>query len=427
MKNVLRNQNGFILFYTLFVLGILCLTAETYFIVETNHLRMSSHASDSIHAYYAADAGLADAFMQLKASVIPPAALNVVDNNYPVAGNNQTGSYNVQVTNDGAAWPVYTLTSTGTYHNVAKTLILRVIMTSYSKYGYLSSTEIDPVWGGNWYITGMISTGPTHTNGQFNMYGTPVFTDMVSQVSPAVNYWSGPPADNPDFQKGLTVNAPALNLPTPVSMDGLKTAAAQAQGLSLKGNSTITLMQDGTMNVTNANKAWVNHNIPIPANSALYVTGGSASVQGVLKGKLTIGAENNINISGNIVYKTDPRTDPTSTDMLGLVAQNNAIVTNNGPFNIEIDAYIVALSGQFLVNNFWTFLKGDMIQFGGLTSKLPGGLTGIFNPWTGQMVAGYNQLQYFDTRFHEQVPAWFTPLKDTSNRIVYTKLSLTEI
>ena len=194
----------------------------------------------------------------------------------------------------------------------------------------------------------------------------------------------------------------------------------------LSGNSTLTLIQNGTMNVTNVAKGWVNQNMALPANKALFVENGNATVQGVLKGQLTIGSNKSINIAGNLVYKTDPRIDPSSTDMLGMVAKNNVVVTDQGPFNIEVDGSIVALDGQFMVKNFWTFAKGNMIQYGGLTTKLPGGLTGLFDPGTGQVVFGYNQLQYIDERLQSQIPAWFPPLKDSTGRIVYKKVSFSE-
>ncbi len=421
----LKNQKGFILYYTLLIVGLISLICETCFLVTSNNLKAAGHSSDWVCAYYVADAGLVDAFTQLRAGA-PPGALTVNNTSYPVSPT-ITGSYHVTATGDGGPWPAYNIVSTGTCRTATRRLTLKVKMASFSRYGYFSNTEIDPAWGGNWYIGGMISTGPTHTNGQFNMYGNPDFEGLVTQVNPAVHYWSGPPADNPTYKQGLQTGVPAVAMPNSAAfLNSVSAGAQQSQGLYLTGDSAITFLSDGTMNVTNAGKGWTNQNMPIPANYALFVHNGVASVQGVLKGQLTVGSDTDIHVDGNLVYSTDPRTDPTSTDMLGLVAQNIIKVTDQGPFNIEVDGYLVALNGQFLVNNFWTFAKGDMVQFGGLTSNLPGGLTGLFDPGTGQVVFGYNQLQYYDTRMQNQPPPWFPPLTDAAGRYTYSKISITE-
>ncbi len=424
MRNHRRNEKGFILFYTLIVVGLISLIAETSFLVTTNDLKTAARTADSIRAYYIADAGLAHAFMQLRAQASAPASLTVSSSSYSVGST--SGSYSATATSDGAAWPTYTIVSLGTYNGVPRTLTLRVKMISFSHWGYLSNTEIDPVWGGNWWITGMISTGPTHTNGRFNMWGAPVFEGAVSQVHSSVNYWS-PSTDNPDYQQGLTTGAPSLALPVASDfMTSIQAGAQAAQGMQLTGDSTITLVSDGTMNVTNAARGWTNQNMPIPANGALFVQSGNATVQGVLNGQLTIASDANIYIGGNLIYNTDPRTNPSSTDMLGLVAYNNVYVTDQGPQDIEVDGSITALTGQFQVQNFWTFLKGDLVQYGGLTTKLPGGLTGIFDTSTGQVIHGYNQLQYYDERLKDQAPLWYPPVKDSTGRIAYAKLSFKE-
>lgn len=435
MMTTYKRESGFVLPYALGITLLIVMIAASYFTVVMTDLLRACRTADLIRAYYVADAGLANAFTQLtynQNQAFP------ITSSYSVASGSLAGSYNVQkqgpqLAADGTYH--YTLTSHGTYNGITKTLVLQLQTISFSSWGYISNTEIDPVWGGNWYITGMITTGPAHTNGQFNMYGTPLFEGAVSQVASAVHYWIGPPFDNPDFEKGLTVNAPVVSLPkTNQFLNSISTAARQTQGVYLSGNSTITFVQDGTINVTNTAKNWTNKNMPLPANNALFVHG-TATVQGVLKGRLTIGSDQDIVIGGSIVYQTDPRTNPSSTDLLGLVARNKVTVTDRGPYNIEVDGSIVALgnpnnmgnTGQFWVKNFWTFLKGDMVQFGGLSTNLPGGLTGIFNPWTGQIVAGYNQLQYFDTRLMNQAPPWFPPAMYADGRTIYRKVSISEI
>ncbi len=60
-------------------------------------------------------------------------------------------------------------------------------------------------------------------------------------------------------------------------------------------------------------------------NGVIYVEKGNVFVQGTLNGRLSIVAAGkdkkagSINITGDVKYNTDPRIDPTSTDMHGLI------------------------------------------------------------------------------------------------------------
>jgi len=428
MKRATGNRKGFVLACSLIIVALVVLSVAGYFIFVSNDLTMADRIANSIRAYYIADAGLADAYMRLRSYPGTPSSFTVGDGSFAVGPGSCTGSYQVQVASNGSPWPTYTMTSQGTYRGSTKTLVLSVTLASCSKWAYLSQTEIDPFWGDLWWVTGMTTTGPCHTNGRFNMWGDPVFDGPVSQVASSINYWNGgPPADDPDFQHGLTLNAPALAMPSSGDLiQSIKTAAFETWGVGLTGNTTIVLLSDGTMNVTNAQKGWTNSNQPLPTNFALFVTGGVVHVSGVLKGALTIGCDSDIVIDDSIVYNTDPREDPSSTDMLGLVALRDIIVSDDASHDMEIDAYLTALTGSFEVENFWASLKGDMVQFGGLTNYVCGP-TGMFNPWTGQMVAGYMQLQFYDERFEETVPAWFLPVRDADNRLTYRRISFAEM
>lgn len=420
-----KNSRGFLLILVLLFTFLIMSFLTALFVIVTGGLRQANKAIESTRAYYVADAGLAQAFMQLRTAAAFPAAFNVANASYPVGPNNLNGSYTVNVTTNGAIWPTYTLASVGTFGNTTKTLTLRVKATSYSRWNYLSNTEINPTWGTLWWVTGMYSEGPIHTNGQFNIWGSPAFNGPVSQVSSTLNYGQGgPPSDNPNFQNGFTPNASAITFPTDL-VTSVKNGAAQASGLSLTGTTTVVLVSDGTMKVTNSAKGWNAKSMAIPANGALYVNNGDVTVQGTLKGQLTVATNRNVWINGNIRYNTDPRTNSASTDLLGLVANTNVTVTQSAPNNLEIDAYVVAMNGAFQLENFSTGgYQGDMVQFGGLMNQYCGP-TGVMDSH-GNIIDGYNQLQYYDTRLQNTAPPFFTPAKDAAGRILYYKIDLKE-
>ena len=115
----------------------------------------------------------------------------------------------------------------------------------------------------------------------------------------------------------------------------------------------------------------------------------------------------------------------TGSDLLGLVAKNNVVINYQAPGKIEIDAYLVALLGAFQASGYWVEYKGDMIQFGGLANQVCGP-TGVMD-LNGNVIAGYNQLQYYDTRLEHMVPPWFPAVKDTAGRMTYVKVKLSEL
>jgi len=426
MKKIRERNKGFVLAFSLIVLTLIILSIETYFYVAGSGLGIANITTDAKRAYYLADAGLADAFMQLRSYSNPPSSFTVSNNNYSIGS--KIGTYSVQASSNNATWPTFTITSTGSYRNISKTLQLTVQQTSASMFAYLSNSEIDPVWGPLWWITNMYTVGPVHTNGQLNIWGDPIFNGPVSQAASTVNYWPGVVTNPSDFQGGLTLNAPQQAVFNKTILNNIS-AAASFGGLLLSGDSAVTFNADGTINVTNVAKGWVNKNMPAPSNKAIYVSNGSATVKGTVNGQFTVGSDKNIYISNNIIYNSDP--DPThpnlsSTDIVALVTQNNIVVqAATAPANVEIEAVMVAINGSFQVDNWWVQGKGNMLQYGALINNVCGP-TGVFDPSTGTLYGGYNQLQYYDPKLKTLIPPWFPPVADLSGRIAYTKINFKE-
>jgi hypothetical protein len=203
------------------------------------------------------------------------------------------------------------------------------------------------------------------------------------------------------------------------------TAAQQVDGLYLSGDSAIMLLPNGTMNVTNEAKGWRDQNVPLPANGAVYVNNGYLDISGTLKGQLTVATNRSIYVVGNLLYSSNPRTDPLSGDLLGLVAQNNVYIGRDAPYNVEVDAYIVALNTSFGVENYSGALKGTLTLYGGITQYRRGPV-GTFNSTTGAKVSGYTKDYYYDGRLLNATPLYFPPAKDAEGRIAYIKMLYSE-
>ncbi|MBF0490683.1 MAG: hypothetical protein HQL15_08755 [Candidatus Omnitrophica bacterium] len=430
MRRLSQNK-GYALAFSLIFLFLIVSFVAAYILASAHGLSTANRGADSSRAYYIADAGITDAFIQLRGYSSPASSFTVSNASFD-PGSGKMGSYSVTAASNGASWPIYTLTSVGTYNGVTKTLVLKAQQTSISSYAYLSNTEIHPTYGALWWITGMTTVGPVRTNGTLNISGSPIFDGTTTQSGSAINYYNGV-TSNPNFVNGLTLSAPTVTFPTTALLNNISSSASSG-GLVLTGNSTVVFNANGTINVTNSARGWNNTNMAKPTNGMIYVqntnsstTDGNVTVQGTVKGQVTVASANQMYISGNLVYNTDPRTNPASTDMLGLVSKNDiTVLANSAPANLELDAVIVALNGSFQVDQWWLTGKGNMIQYGSLVNNYCGP-TGVFDPSTGNLTGGYNQLQYYDTRLQTMIPPGFMAAVDSTGRTVYVKLSYREL
>ncbi|MFA5146464.1 MAG: hypothetical protein WC515_03695 [Candidatus Omnitrophota bacterium] len=422
-KRPVSDNKGFAIIYTFMFVFLLVLIITAFSSIAYSSLSMANRTCNTMRAYYIAEAGLARKFMDLRSG-----STSSLSGTFTIAAGN-TGSYSVTVTQvSGGLFPTYRLDSTGTYRNVSERVSLTLKQISCARYAYLSNSEDLMFWWGSqpiWFVTGDRLTGPVYSNDQLNISGSPVFEGAVSSAASSINYYhGGPPTDDPDFQDSLTLGAPVIQLPSFVN--DVKAAAQQPNGVYLTGNTIMTLLPDGTMNVTNAAQGWISQNMPLPPNGALFVSGGYVDISGTLSGQLTVGTDNNIYVVNNLRYNDDPRINPDSSDALGLVSQNNVLVDINAPFNMEIDAYIVALNSSFSVQGYDSVLKGTLTLYGGMTQQRRGGV-GTFNASTNQKVSGYTKNYMYDDRFANVAPLYFPPAVDSNGRIVYLKIVWSEL
>ncbi len=276
----------------------------------------------------------------------------------------------------------------------------------FSRYAYFTDNEKSPSGSTVWFINGDHIEGPTHTNGQFSMRGRPRFDGPVSSVSNSLNLWGGgPPATDPVFNGGLQLGVPLRAFPAVYPNSVVN--AANNGGLVLNGNTDVTLLSSGMMQVTNAGAGWSNQMVPLPANGVLYVNGGDVKLQGSLRGQLTIGTSGDVQILNSVTYANDPRVTPSSQDILGIVAGNNVVISQSAPSDVEIDAAVMALNTSFIVQN-WAVgpPKGTLTVLGGIIQQKRGPV-GTFSSSTGLRLSGYAKDYHYDRRMVSMVPPFF--------------------
>ncbi|MCL4448901.1 MAG: hypothetical protein M1483_08600 [Actinobacteria bacterium] len=282
---------------------------------------------------------------------------------------------------------------------------------------------------------------------------------------------------NPNFDGETTssgVANPAYHgfVPMPAD-DSIIASLASANGLDSRGNHTLGCLYQGptvitinppvstgaqsTLTVdspgTNPSDGnCVGNNLPLPSNGVIDVktipSGQDQCVAensltsrrscygdvilngGVLAGQLNIVAEHNIYITGNITYcsggvepwcspsDTNPTSDPSNYDVLGLIA-NNFIDINNPSAPVSsnpwwgtnqtvstIDAAILALNHSFMLLNYDQGTPLGTLTLNGAIAQQFRGPVGTFGP-DGSIATGYQKNYTYDWRLQYLTPPYY--------------------
>jgi Tfp pilus assembly protein PilX len=333
-----------------------------------------------------------------------------------------------------------------------------------------------------------VINGPLHSNDALLICGSPEFAGKTTTSwSPSSgNKWraNGSCSNSPDFLTGDPKYADPLTMPP--SNVGIKADADQTQlgtGCLFTGPTSITLNSTGTMTVVSPFTKWPaapnncqpGTNIPLPDNGVIYVQNvpstssdanytagcitatqinnqvspntvshplgypqeydvttygcrnGDVFIRGTLKGRLTIAAENNIEIIGNVTYQGGTG----GNDLLGLIANNYVEIYHpvgdpsstscrsgnevNNYYNLElfscsatafvnptIQAALLSVNHSFRVQNY-QYGEDNLgsITINGAIAQRYRGAVGTIN------TSGYGKNYNYDQRLKYQSPPRF--------------------
>jgi len=315
------------------------------------------------------------------------------------------GKFNVSVSNLPSNRKK--ITATGIYNGVTKTVEVVFQPSSFARFGYYGA--IMP--GNLYYVTGDTVSGPMHVQGRLNVWGKPVFTGKVTTKNGLKKLDS---STDPQFLGGYESG---INFPLPSTLNTVSADAASGGKFFSNTDVWLTFNANGSVDYkVGSSGVWQNDMLSSFApNGVIAVEKGNLHIKGTLQGKITLGASlssgasnGNIYLDDDIVYNTDP-SNPNCPDMLGLVATNNVIITDNAAnkHDININASIFSLKGGLKAENYNTIPYSGTIQLTGGLIEYQAQATGVFNPYTGQITNGYNQHIRFDERFMTRVPPSF--------------------
>jgi len=326
---------------------------------------------------------------------------------------------NTNISNAGG-WDEYRILLYGNSTMSGRIAYTEVLMQqdSFSKYSYFTDHEPSYIW----FMSKDTLTGPVHTNGTFHIAGSPQFNGFVS--SP--NSWKGHGSytNNPQFNAGSNFSASIKELPdrTGTQTAKLKTVA-QSRGLFFERPISINLESGGNVKITEYIDAYttIEHDVTKASyNNGVIGSSEQITISGTLDGRLSVYSETDIEITGDLEYKTDPNVDSTSTDLLGLISGNDITVDENahlaaGSEDITLHASLMTLNGSFSVEKYATGdPRGIIHLLGGLIMKQRGPV-GTFN--SGGIRSGFSKSYTYDERLLKDIPPAFP--RESPFSIVY--------
>jgi hypothetical protein len=276
------------------------------------------------------------------------------------------------------------------------------------------------------FISGDSINGPLHSNDGLAICGEPNFgrtsDDMIEVSASSPGWFSTCGGSNPRFTGTYVTGAPVLT--PPPSNTQLATLAKPPYRFSgqvhiaLNGTSLTVTTATGTVGP-----------LPFPSNGVIYVANNTCSnaytpfettypsasecgnvyVHGSYSGQLTIAAENDIVIDGDVKN--------TGGGMLGLIANNFVRVYhpcangNNGAGSLSsltIDAAILAINHSFIVDNYDCGNQLGSLNVTGAIAQKFRGPVGTF----GGSGTGYTKNYVYDDRLrYVEPPNFIDPIQ----------------
>ncbi len=299
------------------------------------------------------------------------------------------------------------LTSEGEFDGVTKKVEVIFQPSKFSKFAYYSMDEGGTIW---WTESDTI-WGPFHSQDYLRVHNHPVFFGKTTTAKSLI-YYTDSESDAPYFYGGFS-NAENLALPP----DGLNplSESAQSSGLYLTGQDTVYVTFD--LDSIKYKFSYSDHDtslyLPsVAPNGVIFVDNSVVRLKGTVKGQYSIACSGTsgkgiIYLDDDIVYQTDPLVNPKSTDLLGIIAKNSVLITDNevNRSDINIDGSIYCEDGGFGAENYKDRpISGNINLVGGIIQNTRQAV-GTFGK-TG-VTSGFAKRYKYDDRFMLMSPPDF--------------------
>jgi len=297
-----------------------------------------------------------------------------------------------------------TVRSTALYDDSTTTVIVTLRPSNFAKFALYAGTSAAAVY----WATGDSAFGPVHVQGKLKTHGTPYFGGKVTTINGVDSTsWSGHPIFNAGVESGVNIplNKNYQRLRDKAATGGKLFTGNHDLFLNFKGDS-ITWRRGSHPDTTSLLSTFAPNGAIVLNNS-----NGVVHVEGTIKGRYTVGSldtqsssRGKIMIDNDIRYATDPRVNPASTDMLGIVAHNSITIKDNsatsGP-NFTVMAALFSYANTIQVEHYNSRPLGILWTLGGWTVQDLAATT------NSSITRGLSVNIRFDERFRTSSPPYF--------------------
>jgi hypothetical protein len=341
------------------------------------------------------------------------------------------GQYSLVITPPSTGSTIVTIQSTGNtamFPGITRTVTARYGVPSLAQYSFLSN---DVIWiGSSETVVGqMQSNNGIRFDGVTNApvlsakstyscpdsqgcSGSPTKNGVWGSASSAIQAFWQFPVPSVDFS-ALTSNLSTMK--ASAQSAGIYLAPSTVNGYSLVFNSAGTVSVYKVTSLVNEPTGYdvnglahnenidysartLQYTVAIPSNGIIYVED-NVWVEGTVNGRVMVAAAvlpyssstaPTIYIPNNIVYNVKD-----GTNVLGLLAQNDVVVTYGAPTTLEVDAAMIAQNGSVQFFDYPGVVKNGITVFGSIMTY--GIWTWSYVDGSGSVVAGYtNTTSSFD-------------------------------
>ncbi|MGE5848005.1 MAG: hypothetical protein ACM34O_14875 [Ignavibacteria bacterium] len=370
----------------------------------------------------------ADYFREAKAYNIASTGANIAankiffDENWTAGMSDvpfSDGNLNIEVDPDYDIFnQIIKVTSVGTYEGYSHNITILLQPAKFSEFAYYSFYETPdptkPIW---WYGTDTV-WGPFHTEDYLRCAEHPVFMGPSTSTAKTIKYKISKRNDKPYISGKFSDNT---SIPLPSNGLAPLKSAAEDNGHLFSGNDTvfITFKVDSiTYRFSYKGAETTVLGSDFAPNGVILAENAVLRLQGKVKGVYSVaasgsGGKGTVYLDDDIVYNSDPRTNPASTDLLGILAKNNVWITdnsaNNNNKNINIHGSIYCETGGFGAENYnGRSVSGNIYLLGGIIQKIRKAV-GTFNEWG--ITHGFSKRYKYDNRLLTVAPPAFPTTK----------------
>ena len=359
------------------------------------------------------------------------------------------GTINVSVQILNAGQNIRQITSTGTYDGETASVEVVLSPSRFSKYAYYSVSEGSNIW---WTDKDTVF-GPFHTEDYLRADNHPVFgvEGYSTTIGRSLIYKDNKQSDKPEFH-GSFQDGTFEPLPSH-GVQPLRDAAAdsgfQINQTHTTVNQTVQIWVAGhnervngkmiyipghyentTVYVTSIDTVYLtfmNDSVnvkkgisgadttyktsEVAPNGVIYAQGMDMRLKGTVEGQYSVVSDGNIYIDDDVKYTHDPKTDHTSADLLGIVAESNVYISKKNPTNdIIISGAIYCQEGGFGAEKYDSIsARGNIYLYGGIThdTRLPVGTYTTDSHGNIIINHGYNKRYHYDARLGFIFPPFF--------------------